>query len=88
MRQLGEVPVCSCSPPLRELSRSGGIGRDKRYVGGHLYDARAESRSADDRVERWESVTEEIWQLEQLRRKGVLTDAEFKKAKRKVIGGL
>ena len=73
--------LCQCSPPLQW------VGGKNRYAGGHLQapDAHA-AVSAATGSSSPVSLADEIRKLDDLRRNGVLTDGEFQKLKRRLIG--
>ena len=74
-------PLCRCSPPLQS------VGRGNNYVGGHLHvlDVQAPGRVAGGSYSP-ASLADELLKLDALRRNGVLTDGEFQKLKRRLIG--
>ncbi len=71
--------LCQCSPPLQWLRGA--------YVGGHLHvpDVQTPGRVAGGSSSPV-SLADEIRKLDVLRRNGVLTDGEFQKLKRRLIG--
>jgi hypothetical protein len=71
--------LCQCSPPLFWV---GGA-----YVGGHLHvpDVQTPGRVAGGSSSP-ASLADELRKLDALRRNGVLTDGEFQKLKRRLIG--
>jgi len=73
--------LCQCSPPLQW------VGGKNRYAGGHLQAPDAHTAvSAAAGSSSPVSLADEIRKLDVLRRNGVLTDGEFQKLKRRLIG--